>query len=55
MTDVKIFISYKDRHKILKSDILTPIQTGRAISDEIFEDMIGDDTGDNISAENDIS
>ena len=54
MTDVKIFISYKDRHKILKSDILTPIQTGRAISDEIFEDMIGDDTGDNISAENDI-
>ncbi len=52
MTDVKIFISYKDRHKILKSDILTPIQTGRAISDEIFEDMIGDDTGDNISKDN---
>ena len=54
MTDVKIFISYKDRHKILKSDIITPIQTGRAISEKIFEDMIGDDTGDNISAENDI-
>ena len=54
MVVVKIFISYKDRHKILKSDILTPIQTGRAIADEIFDDMIGDDTGDNISAENDI-
>lgn len=51
--NIKIFVSYKDKHKIIKSDIITPIQTGRAIADEIFEDMIGDDTGDNISAEND--
>ncbi len=49
---VKIFVSYKDKHKIIKSDIITPIQTGRAIADEIFEDMIGDDTGDNISSKN---
>lgn len=46
---VKILVTYKERHKVLESDILTPIQTGRAIADEIFEDMIGDDTGDNIS------
>lgn len=49
---VKILVTYKDRHKIIKSDIITPIQTGRAIADEIFEDMIGDDTGENISVRN---
>lgn len=46
---VKIFVTYKDKHKLIKTDIIQPIQTGRAIADEIFEDMIGDDTGDNIS------
>lgn len=51
--DVKIFVTYKDKHKIIKSDIITPIQTGRAIADEKFEGMIGDDTGDNISFLND--
>ena len=50
--DVKIFVTYKDKHKIIKSDIITPIQTGRAIADEKFEGMIGDDTGDNISKDN---
>lgn len=49
---VKIFVTYKDKHKIIKSDIITPIQTGRAIADEKFEGMIGDDTGDNISKDN---
>lgn len=52
MTKIKIFISYKNQHTILKSDILEPIQTGRAISDEVFSDMIGDDTGENVSVEN---
>lgn len=52
--DIKIFVTYKDKHKIIKSDIITPIQTGRAIADEKFEGMIGDDTGDNISAKNDL-
>lgn len=50
--DIKIFVTYKDKHKIIKSDIITPIQTGRAIADEKFEGMIGDDTGDNISKDN---
>ncbi len=50
--DVKIFVSYKEKHKILETDIIKPIQTGRAIADEAFEGMIGDNTGDNISSEN---
>lgn len=52
MSKIKIFVTYKDKHKVLKSDIITPIQTGRAIAKEIFEEMIGDDTGDNISKDN---
>ena len=52
MTNIKIFISYKDKHQIIKSEIFQPIQTGRAIANKIFPNMIGDDTGDNISTEN---
>lgn len=46
---VKIFITYKDKHRIISSDIIKPIQTGRVLSEENFEGMIGDDTGDSIS------
>lgn len=49
---VKILITYKDLHPIINSDILIPIQTGRAIAKENFPNMIGDDTGENISDEN---
>ena len=49
---IKIFLSYRKENKLLSNNILTPIQTGRAIADEVFEGMIGDDTGDNISKEN---
>ena len=52
-TEIQIFVSYKNRHELIKNEIVTPIQTGRAISDEIFSEMAGDDTGDNISKEND--
>ena len=52
-TKIKILITYKDRHELLKSDILTPIQSGRSIAKEIFSEMIGDDEGDNISQDND--
>mgnify|MGYP000181624190 CR=1 FL=1 len=52
MANIKIFVTYKTRKEIIQSDIITPIQSGRAIADEIFEDMIGDDTGDNISEKN---
>ena len=50
---VKILVSYKDEHPYIKSDIIIPIQTGRAIAEREYEGMIGDDTGDNISSEND--
>ena len=49
---IKIFVTYKEKHKVIKSDIITPIQTGRAIADEVFAGMLGDDTGDNISVKN---
>ena len=52
MEKIKIFITYKDKHRIIKTNIINPIQTGRAIADEVFQDMIGDDTGDNISEKN---
>ena len=54
MPKIKIFVTYKDKHRILKSDILTPIQAGRVTADEVIPDIIGDDTGDNISKQNDI-
>ena len=53
MSNIKIFITYKDRHTVIESSILTPIQTGRAVASEVFKDMIGDDTGENISSRND--
>lgn len=49
---IKIFVSYKDKHKIVKSDVIEPIQTGRDIAKESFEGMIGDNTGENISKDN---
>ncbi|MCQ2789813.1 MAG: DUF4422 domain-containing protein [bacterium] len=52
MEKVKILVTYNKKHDILKSDIFTPIQTGRAIATEVFDEMIGDDTGDNISEKN---
>ena len=52
-SDIKILVSYKEEHPYVKTDIIVPIQTGRAIADRNFEGMIGDDTGDNISELND--
>ena len=46
---IKILISYHDKHPLIKSDILTPIQTGCALAKERFEGMLQDDDGDNIS------
>lgn len=52
MQKIKLLVSYKDKHKIIRSDIIIPMQTGRAIAGETFEEMIGDDTGENISVLN---
>lgn len=51
---ITILVTYKNKHRLLKSNILTPIQSGRAIASETFDNMIGDDTGDNISSQNNI-
>lgn len=53
---IKIFLSYHKDTDRVKSDILTPIHVGRAIASDkttaSLSDMIGDDTGDNISCKN---
>lgn len=63
---IKILVSYHKPAILLKNKILTPIHAGRAITNSISKDgylneeslqwlinnMIGDDTGDNISNQN---
>ena len=58
---VKILICYHKPDVLLKDNILTPIHVGRALARQrgeteefrwMCENMIGDDTGDNISAKN---
>ncbi|UXN05124.1 DUF4422 domain-containing protein [Bartonella sp. HY406] len=44
----KIYVSYFSNTRILSNDVLTPIQCGRSLSKKKLN-MIGDDTGDNIS------
>lgn len=49
MKNIKLFISGPVRSCFTETNAIKHIQTGRAIADEIFEDMLGDDTGENIS------
>ena len=63
---VKILVGYHKPAYLLKSDVLVPIHLGRSLAKEtskdgslseadyrwMLENMIGDDTGDNISKEN---
>lgn len=60
---LKLLICYHKKDVLLKDDILTPIHVGRALARKklgednpdfkwLFENMIGDDTGENISAKN---
>ena len=51
---VKILVACHKPDKVYKDDVYTPIHVGRAISKykEEMSDMIGDDTGDNISNKN---
>ncbi len=52
MPSVKIFISYHDEHPKFESAIMKPIQTGCAVAPALFEGMLRDDEGENISAKN---
>lgn len=47
----KILVVHHKKDKVYRDDIYTPIQAGKALSDTEL-DMIGDDTGDNISDRN---
>lgn len=54
MEKIKILVASHKPDKVYCDDVYTPIHVGRAISKykEEMADMIGDDTGDNISAKN---
>ena len=66
MTSIKILIPYHKPYKMFKDDIFEPIHAGRDIAfhsskdgflslkdkDWLFDNMIGDNTGDNISYKN---
>jgi hypothetical protein len=59
MSKIKILVAYHKKDDLYKNDILVPIHCGRALvaSDDpdrewFLNNMIGDDTGDNISALN---
>lgn len=49
---IKILISYHEKHTLLKNEILTPIQTGCKKASQIYDGMLYDDDGDNISDKN---
>ncbi|MCD8290270.1 MAG: DUF4422 domain-containing protein [Prevotella sp.] len=60
---LKLLICYHKKDVLLKDDVFTPIHVGRSLARErlgednpdymwLEENMIGDDTGDNISAKN---
>ncbi|MFI3296996.1 MAG: DUF4422 domain-containing protein [bacterium] len=49
MKKIKIFASYhKDAYRV-KNEVFEPIQIGRDVFPVLLDDMIGDNTGDNIS------
>lgn len=54
MTKIKILVASHKPDKVYSDEVYTPIHVGRAISQykEEMADMIGDDTGDNISDKN---
>lgn len=54
MFKVKIFVACHKPSDVYEDDVYTPIHVGRAVSKfkEEMKDMIGDDTGDNISEKN---
>lgn len=52
MSDIKILIACHKDTALLDSKILTPIHVGAAKADRRFEQMLSDDTGDQISAKN---
>lgn len=52
--DIKILVAYHKPSVILSSDMYLPIHVGRANSKNVIRDIIGDNTGENISYKNSI-
>ena len=54
MDKVKILVACHKPADVYRDNVYTPIHVGRAVSKctDKMQDMIGDDTGDNISAKN---
>lgn len=50
---IKILVSYHKPAKLIKDDIWTPIKIGESLNWDV-ENLIQDDTGDNISSRNDV-
>lgn len=48
---IKVYVNYFSDARIVSNKILTPIQVGRSLTKHPL-DMLGDDTGDNISSQN---
>lgn len=46
---MKLFVTYHEKSALLNEEIITPIQVGREIACGQFSNMMGDDTGTNIS------
>ena len=53
MKKIEVLVSYHRPFVIMQSDVIVPIQSGKALS-KFKLDMIGDDTGNNISKLNNI-
>ena len=57
-SNIKILVAYHKKSEIIKSDIITPIHVGREVATSspdynwLQDNMIGDNTGDHISAKN---
>jgi hypothetical protein len=59
MSKIKILVAYHKKERLYKNDVLVPIHCGRALMKQddpdrewLLENLVGDDTGDNISALN---
>lgn len=50
--NVKIYVCHHKKSPYIKNECIIPIQVGRALSNDILDYCIGDDTGDNISFKN---
>ncbi|MDR2085892.1 MAG: DUF4422 domain-containing protein [Dysgonamonadaceae bacterium] len=49
MTKISIYVACHKKTHFIQNEVYVPIQVGRVLSNTVLSDIIGDDTGDNIS------